>query len=108
MKKPANKIQNRIETSSITISAFLEETYVLKCIVEEVASTRFDNSYPYEPVQPGWEGIETSSLEADASGYINFSEKNDLINLPFESCFLFTCAKGKGSAYDLTWASSLS
>lgn len=108
MKKPFNKKVQQVETSPASISAALEETFVLKCIVEEVASSRSGSGYADEQVQPGWQAIETSSLEAYASGYLNLTEKTENIDMPFDSCFLFTCIKVKNSRYDLTWASSLS
>lgn len=97
-----------METSSINISATLAETRMLKFLVEKVASSRIDSDFKYKKTQPGWEAIETSSLEADVSGYLNLSENSDLINLPFDGCFLFSCIKTKSGDYNLTWASSLS
>ncbi|MBK5271139.1 MAG: hypothetical protein JJE22_09010, partial [Bacteroidia bacterium] len=91
MKKPKNQNEIKTQISSNSLSATLEETYMLKYLVEKVASSRFDSGYNDKKVQTGWQAIETSSLEADVSGYINFSEKTDLINIPFENCFLFTC-----------------
>lgn len=106
--KNSNKKENKIENSTIVISATLSETYILKRIVEEVASSRFDSGYCNQKVQFGWEALETSSLEADAIGHLNFFEKNNFTSMPFETCFLFTCIKGKGGNYQLNWGSSLS
>lgn len=106
MKKPNNKKVVQVETT--TIAAALEEAYVLKCIIEEVASIRSDSGYCNEQVQPGWQAMETSSIEAYASGYLNFKEKDGVIDMPFDSSFLFTCIKAKNKEYELTWASSLS
>lgn len=106
MKKSKNKL--KIETPSISITATLEEADIMKCLIEEIACCRFEMGYNLEKVQPGWQAIETSSLEADVSGNLNLSEKTGLINMSFGTCFLFTCIKEEGNEYSLNWASSLS
>jgi hypothetical protein len=108
MKKTGNKDGSRIEHSAIAITATLIEPRLLKNIVEKLADRYNDIGYGHEKVQPGWQAIEISSFEAYVSGNINFSGETDLMKMPFDSCFLFTCTKGKAGEYKLTWASSLS
>jgi hypothetical protein len=91
-----------------TLTATLVDAGLLKNLVEELAARRYDFGHSDEQLQPGWEVIETSSIGAYVSADVIFSEKTDVINIPFITCFLFTCTKGKGSKYDLAWASSLS
>ena len=97
-----------MKNSSIAITATFAESIFVKNLVEQLAHRRNDIGYCLEQVQPGWQAIETSSIEAHVSGDIIFSEKKDLINMSFDTCFLFTCIKRKRGEYKLTWASSLS
>jgi len=108
MKNPANSNSNRIENSAIAISTSLDEPRLLRSLVEKLADRRYDIGYSLEKVQTGWQAIETSSIEAHASGEITLSTETDLFNIPFVACFLFTCTKGKWLNYNFTWVHSLS
>jgi hypothetical protein len=104
MKKPSNKKDG----SSIAITATLEEPNLLQILVEKLAECNVDIGYSLKQVQPGWKAIETSSIEVLVSGSVNFSNENDPMNVPFVTCFLFTCTKTTEGKYDLTWSRSLS
>lgn len=104
MKKPGNESKKGV----IGISATLVQPGLLKNLVEELANRRPYKGYCYENLHAGWIAVDTSSLEAHVSGNISLLCKNDFISMPFVSCFLFTCTKGKGQAYNLVWVSSLS
>jgi hypothetical protein len=104
MKKPSNKKDG----SSIAITAILEEPNLLQILVEKLAECNVDIGYSLKQVQPGWKAIETSSIEVLVSGSVNFSNENDPMNVPFVTCFLFTCTKPTDGKYDLTWSRSLS
>jgi hypothetical protein len=104
MKKPVNKI----EDPSLGITATLADQHLLKNLVEQLAQRRRDTGYSFEKVEPGWRAIETSSIEAYVSGDTNISTGNSLTKIPFTTCFLFTCVKGKRQQYNLTWVRSLS
>ncbi|MEP7374974.1 MAG: hypothetical protein ABI675_16375 [Chitinophagaceae bacterium] len=104
MKKPVNKI----EDPSLAITAILADPRILKNLVEQLAKRHLDIGYSLEKVEPGWRAIETSSLEANVSGDTNLSSGNSLTQIPFTTCFLFTCIKGKKQPYNLTWVRSLS
>jgi len=109
MKKPNNnKKMQQVETSAFSVSAALEDAYVLKYIVQELVDFRSDLGYADEKVESGWQAIDTSSIEAYASGYLSLAEKTEKMDIPFDASFLFTCTKPQGSKYDLKWASSLS
>ena len=41
------------------------------------------------------------------AGIIDFETGEEHINMPFITCFLFTCIKGKTDPYQLIWSSSL-
>ena len=108
MKNPFNKKSNRIKNSAIAITATLAEPRLLKNLVEKLADRRYAIGYSLEKVQPGWQAFESSSIEAHVSGDINLSTETDRINMPFVTCFLFTCTKGRWLNYNFTWVNSLS
>lgn len=91
---------------SITTKLF--EAEITRLLIERLAHLREDEGNSLEKAGPDWLCIDTSTVEAFVNGGINFTDKNDLISVPFTSCFLFTCMKRKGGQYDLTWISSLS
>ncbi|MGZ5219532.1 MAG: hypothetical protein ACXWWD_01455 [Chitinophagaceae bacterium] len=107
MKKPQNQ-SNKMENSAIAITATLAESRMLTNLVEKLAVRRYDTGYCFIPVQPGWQAIEASSIEAHVSGVANLSTMTDSTNVVFTTCFLFTCTKAKGKEYNLTWVNSLS
>lgn len=69
---------------------------------------RSDIGYSLQKLQPGWNAIEISSVEAYATININLSNNNEVIKIPAVACFLFSCTKPKRSKYNLAWATSLS
>lgn len=104
MKKPVNKIAD----PSLAITATLTEPHILRNLVEQLAKRHKDIGYSLEKAEPGWRAIETSSIEAHVSGDTNLSSGNHLTQIPFTTCFLFTCIKVKKQHYNLTWVRSLS
>lgn len=90
------------------ITATLQDLTMLKNLVEELAGWRNDNSYPVEKTPPGWNAIETSSIEVHVSGDICFFGNATISNMPFDTSFLFTCTKKRKDSYNLCWAISLS
>jgi hypothetical protein len=108
MKKPGSKNSNRIENSTIAITATLAESGLLRSLVEDLANKRYDNGYSLEKVQPGFQAIETSSIEAHVSVDLNFFSEKEDFKIPFVTSFVFTCTKGKWLNYNFTWVNSLS
>ncbi len=94
---------------TLQISAVLDQPGLLESLVEKLADRHYDIGYSNAAV-PG-KAIDTSSVETYVSGTIAFADANDneaTINMPFITCFLFTCAKEKEGLYKLAWSSSLS
>jgi hypothetical protein len=89
------------------ITATLQDLTMLKNLVEELAGWRYDSGYAVEKTPPGWNAIDTSSIEVYVSGDVCFSG-NDRIVIPFNTNFLFTCTKKRNDNYTLCWATSLS
>jgi hypothetical protein len=93
---------------SLHISTTLDQQSLLENMVEKLASGHFDIGYGKEKMPRNFEALETSSTETYLSGNIALSDKDENINMPYITSFLFTCIKGKRNLYKLTWASSLS
>jgi hypothetical protein len=107
MKKP-NKNGGKTEFHPIATSALFNEPYLIRDLVETLASKRPEMGYSRERVQIGWKAIETSTIEAHVSGQLMISDKSSTIEVSFSSGFIFTCARGKREEYQLAWVNSLS
>jgi hypothetical protein len=80
----------------------------LQNLVEKLAYRRYEFGFDKINMPEGFHGLETSSTEAYVSGTMSIDEENEEhINMPFITCFLFTCIKGKSEPYQLIWSSSL-
>lgn len=95
------------------ISAAFDQPEFLQNLVERLAYRRVDSGYGNEKVPRGFKAIETSTTETYVSGTIAIDFPADTetgeerINMPFITCFLFTCIKGKSEPYELIWSSSM-
>lgn len=96
------------------ISASFDQPELLQNLVERLAYRRYDLGFGNEKMPVGLKALETSSTETYVSGTIalDFNTENgdskEHINMPFITCFVFTCVKGKTDPYQLIWSSSLS
>ena len=90
------------------ISTTLDQPVLLENLVEKLAYRRYDLGYSKAKMPINFKALETSSAETYASGTVVISDKDENINIPFITSFLFTCIKGKGDEYKLTWAASMS
>jgi hypothetical protein len=96
------------------ISASFDQPEFLQNLVERLAYRRYDLGFGNEKMPAGLKALETSSTETYVSGTIALDFDNETgdpkehINMPFITCFLFTCIKGKTDPYQLIWSSSLS
>lgn len=95
---------------SLHISAAFDQPEFLQNLVEKLAYRRHDAGYSHIPMPAGYKGLETSSTEAYVSGTvaIDVDGNDEHIDMPFITCFLFTCIKGEGDPYKLIWSTSLS
>lgn len=93
---------------NLHISASFDQPEFVQNLVERLAYRRYDLGYGNEKVPHGFKALETSSTETYVSGtlFIDAAD-NAPINMPFITCFLFTCIKGKTEPYQLIWSSSL-
>ena len=90
------------------VSVTVDESPMLKDLVEQLAYRRADIGYGNEPMPYGWQAIETSSIEAFVSGCMDILEIGEHISLSYTTCFSFTCTKLAGGENTLSWTSSLS
>ena len=99
---------------TLHISAAFDKPEFVQNLVEGLAYRRFEFCYGNEKMPPGFKALETSTIETYVSGTIAIDLPADTetgeerINMPFITCFLFTCIKGKTDPYQLIWSSSLS
>ena len=90
------------------ISASFDQPELVQNLVERLAYRRYEIGFGKQVMPRGLKALETSSAETYVSGTIAIdADNNELINLPFITCFLFTCIKGKSEPYQLIWSSSL-
>lgn len=91
------------------ISAAFDQPEFIQNLVERLAYRRYELGYGHEKMPRGLKALETSSTETYVSGTmaIDFNDGQAPINMPFITCFLFTCVKGKTDPYQLIWSSSL-
>jgi hypothetical protein len=94
---------------SLHITATVDQPDLLKDLVEKLACKRNDTNLSYSRER---RLIETSSTEAYVSGTVELDfgidMNNEKINVPFITCFLFTCKKAGMLGYELAFSQSLS
>ena len=92
----------------LQITATLDRPTLLEDMVEKLADRRIDFGYCNAAVPRELKVIDTSSTETYVSGTVAIKYNKEIINMPFITCFLFTCIKRKQKPYKLEWAVSLS
>jgi hypothetical protein len=94
------------------VSANLYDPGLLTTVVEKLASRHVDLGYNNVTVPANWNAIETSTVQAYIMGTFDMQTTNlaskEQFNVPFTSCFLFTCIQEKRGAFNLEWSFSLS
>jgi hypothetical protein len=98
----------KVMKKSLLISTTLDQQSLLENMVEKLACRRYDFGFGNEKMPRNFDALETSSTETYVSGTVALSDKNENINMPFITSFLFTCIKAKNDHYKLTWAASMS
>jgi hypothetical protein len=94
--------------SDLTLTSTIDELCLLQEIVEKLAQRRVDLGHGKEIVPPSCKAVETSSLEAYVSGNVLLSVGDEMMTIPYATCFLFTCSKQRGNGYRLSFCQSLS
>jgi len=107
-------LNSLVMKQNLHISAAFDQPEFLQNLVERLAYRRYEIGFGNQEMPPGFKALETSSTETYVSGTmaIDFPADTETteerINMPFITCFLFTCIKGKTDPYQLIWSSSLS
>ena len=92
----------------LQINATFDKPDLLENMVEKLADRRIDFGFSNIAVPKELKAIDTSTTETYVSGTVEVKYWNEIINMPFITCFLFTCIKGKEKPYKLEWSISLS
>ncbi|MBK9463994.1 MAG: hypothetical protein IPP02_15500 [Chitinophagaceae bacterium] len=94
---------------TLHISAAFDQPEFVQNLVERLAYRRYEQGFGKQQMPLGLKAIETSSTETYVSGTmaIDFNDGQEPINMPFITCFNFTCIKGDSEPYQLIWSSSL-
>lgn len=93
---------------SLSITTILMQPDLLINLVEKLAGHRSDIGKGKTKLPRHLKLVETSSIETYVNGTVAFASEGDPINMPFVTCFMFTCTKAKEGLYKVAWASSLS
>ena len=102
------KVKAQVMKKPLQITATLDKPTLLEDMVEKLADRRIDFGYCNIAVPDDLKAIDTSTTETYVSGTVGIKYWDEDINMPFITCFLFTCIKGKEKPYKLEWAISLS
>jgi len=106
--------KTQVMKQTLHITAAFDQPEFLQNMVEQLAYRRYETGYGKEKMPKGWKALETSSTETYVSGTValdftgNNENSEEHINMPFITCFLFTCIKGEKEPYQLIWSTSLS
>ena len=106
--KNANQNNPGQQGFPLTISASVDEVNFLQDLVEKLAYRRENSPYIRRPMPCGQVAVDTSSLEAYISGTIDIAGDGENMHIPYTTCFMFTCIKGRRDNYNLSWSNSLS
>ncbi len=95
------------------INAMFDQPEFVQTLIEKLAYRRYEFGFTKLKMPRGLKALEPSSTEAYVSGTVALeypinNEEAERINMPFITCFLFTCIKGEGDPYKLIWSTSLS
>ena len=101
-------IKMRIMNNTLQITANFDQPGLLENLVEQLAHRRYDIGYGQAAVPKNLNAIETSTTETYVSGTVAIANDDEIINMPFITRYLFTCAKEKTGRYRMAWSSSLS
>jgi len=107
-------LKRLVMKQTLHISASIDKPEFIQSLVEQLAYRRNELGFSNEKMPVGFKALETSTTETYVSGTmtLDFPIENETgeerINMPFITCFSFTCIKGKNDPYQLIWSTSLS
>jgi hypothetical protein len=93
---------------TLHIKATIDEEAFLEDMVEKLALRHNYSGSNKQGISENNNEIETSSTETYVSGTIAIKSRDEEINIPFITSFLFTCIKQSEDTYSLEWGLSMS
>lgn len=106
MKKGKN--YEGITELPLAVTACIDELMFLEELVKHLADARSTKPRKNLQLEPGWETIESSSLEVYVTGNTIVSDIDDSSRIPYSTSFLFTCIKERSRGYVLSGCFSMS
>jgi hypothetical protein len=105
-----NEKENSPEASlPVTVTATFDAIPFLEGLVKYLAERRYHVSQKLEITHPGWQAIDTATVETFVGGTLVLSDKQGKpMRISFASCFVFTCTRKSEGSYNLGWSNSLS
>ena len=93
---------------TLRIKATIDEEAFLEDMVEKLALRHNYSDINKEKKLGMNDALETSSTETYVSGTLAIKTKDQQINMPFITSFLFTCIQESKDTYSLEWGISMS
>lgn len=93
---------------SLQVSVSIDEEVLLQDLVEKLAHCSRETDWSGLSLPAGWVPVETSSIEAFVSGTMQVQTSNGSREIPYTTCFAYTCTRAEGESNSLRWANSLS
>jgi hypothetical protein len=95
--------------TSLHITASFDKPELVEYIAQTLAAKPYPSPITKTQLPGEWRAIETSSVENYVSGNVDIMEDDEAgLHVPFKTCFLFTCIRGKNDPYRLDWGMSFS
>ena len=102
------KIKPKNMKQTLHIEADFDKPELLKSMVEKLVMRRNESNKPFTVSPLHHIAMETSSTEAYVCGSVSLNDDENVIKMPFDSSFIFTCIKGANKLYEVAWSMSLS
>jgi hypothetical protein len=106
--KNEKRENDRQANSRASVTATVDAILFLEGLVKYLARNRNDVSHQLKFTHPGWEAVNTSSVETFVGGSLQLTDKDIPVKTAFGSSFLFTCTRGFDGEFHVMWSSSLS
>ena len=107
-KRCLQPLKSLVMKKTLRIKATIDEEAFLEDMVEKLALRHnYTGIHKRKKIGVG-DVLETSSTETYVSGTMAIETKDQQINMPFITSFLFTCIQESKDTYSLEWGISMS
>ena len=107
-KDDCKPLKSLVMKKTLRIKATIDEEAFLEDMVEKLALRHNYTGLDKKKSFGINDALETSSTETYVSGTMAIETRNQQINMPFITSFLFTCIKESKDTYSLEWGISMS